>query len=41
MANTADNFTIAWRISPSIGNAIQGDSANFTITFTLEQPGVD
>ncbi|MFC1988931.1 TasA family protein, partial [Chloroflexota bacterium] len=38
---TADNFVIEWRIPTSAGNSIQGDSANFTMTFTLEQTTVD
>ena len=37
-AGTTDNFTIEWRIDgPGVGNDIQGDSANFTLTFTLSQ----
>ena len=38
---TADNFTIEWRIDPSIGNTIQGDSANCTVTFLLQQAAAD
>jgi len=33
----SDNFTIEWRIPTTVGNSIQGDSANFTVTFTLQQ----
>jgi len=35
--NDSDNFTIEWRIPTTVGNSIQGDSANFTVTFTLQQ----
>lgn len=38
---TSDLFVIQWRIGTGVGNSIQGDSANFSITFTLEQPAAD
>jgi predicted ribosomally synthesized peptide with SipW-like signal peptide len=37
----SDTFVLAWRIATSVGNDIQGDSANATITFTLEQAAAD
>jgi predicted ribosomally synthesized peptide with SipW-like signal peptide len=37
-SGSSDNFSIEWRIDyTNVGNEIQGDSANFTITLTLVQ----
>lgn len=32
-----DDFVVLWRVSPSAGNNIQGDSCNFSIIFILKQ----
>lgn len=37
----ADDIVLMWKIDPSVGNEIQGDSMTFDINFTLEQAGVD
>ncbi len=36
-----DNFTVYWVVTTGAGNDIQGDSATWDMTFTLEQAGVD
>ena len=40
-AGAQDAVVALWAIDGSVGNTIQGDSASFTITFTLEQAAVD
>jgi predicted ribosomally synthesized peptide with SipW-like signal peptide len=40
-SGTTDDFVLPWRIGSGVGNTIQGDSANCTITFTLEQTAAD
>jgi len=37
----SSQFAIAWEIPSGVGNAIQGDSLVFDITFILEQPLAD
>ena len=40
-ASDTDDIAIAYQIGTGVGNSIQGDAAEFTITFTLEQAGND
>jgi len=42
MASSAtDDIIVLWQVPTGAGNAIQGDSVSFDITFTLEQAAVD
>jgi predicted ribosomally synthesized peptide with SipW-like signal peptide len=36
-----DDFVLEWRLPTTVGNEVQSNSSNLTITFTLEQPEAD
>lgn len=40
-ASAADDIIVNWQVPTGAGNAIQGDSVSFDITFVLEQSAVD